>query len=94
MKSMKALLNNPDGSFGGGSLTINSNSSNTARFLGVCVPIPPYEETYYQHSLFQHNRQESLINIQKRMYIYIYIYKFFLNTDCVSLAVAEAALTR
>lgn len=38
MKSMKALLNNPDGSLGGGSLTINSNSSNTAKGLGVCVP--------------------------------------------------------
>lgn len=37
MKSMKALLNNPDGSLGGGSLTISSNSSNTAKGLGVCV---------------------------------------------------------
>jgi len=36
---MKALLNNPDGSLGGGSLTINSNSSNTANGLGVCVPV-------------------------------------------------------
>ena len=39
IKSMKALLNNPDGSLGGGSLTINSNSSNTANGLGVCVPV-------------------------------------------------------
>lgn len=38
MKSMKALLNNPDGSFGGGSLTINSNNSNTAKDWGVFVP--------------------------------------------------------
>jgi len=57
MKSMKALLNIPDGNLGGGSLTINSNSSNTANGLGVYVPtiIKNRQLTFENITIFFHH---------------------------------------
>jgi len=65
MKSMKASLNIPDGNLGGGSLTINSNNSNTANGLGVYVPtiIKNRQLTFNQHQ--EHNLFSSCENKQK-----------------------------